>query len=168
MIPEGMFRGLEGDQHPYVSEFHVCSHVRSLKSLVAINLHGSFELYMVDFRHKQRVTNLLKTMNNQLLTSTRGSHVFSIDINQTAGLFTVATTNLNFLCFNADTGEAVEAKSVSLYNQSVTPNRKLFLQNLFGGKDRSIDLAEGVYSVKIDASEQGKAHIFDGRKISSI
>lgn len=81
------------------------THKESLNTLVAINLKSSFEVYMLDVKKRMMQTNLRKMMDHELLTSTRGAHVFAVD--QTQHMFIVATTNHNFMCFNIHDGTLV-------------------------------------------------------------
>jgi hypothetical protein len=47
-ISEGLFKGLNSDSNPYIKEFILKTHFFSLKSILAINLAGSFELLLID------------------------------------------------------------------------------------------------------------------------
>lgn len=125
-----MFEALDLEQHPYLSEFIVTTHPTELTTLLVINLKASFEVYFVDFRKNQRVINVLRSMSDRLLTSTRGSHAFAVDLNEDFGIFTLATSNKNFMCFSARDGSFIEARSALLCNQSITANRRLFASSL--------------------------------------
>jgi len=80
-ITEGLFKGIDSDKYPYITEFIIKPHIYSLKSILGINLAGSFELLLIDGQQRSRLANLRKKMDHELMTSTRGAHIFAIDIN---------------------------------------------------------------------------------------
>ena len=112
-ISEGMFKGLDKQQSPFVKEFILKTHSKSLKTVIGVNLFDSFEIYMVDQNGSK---NLRSMMKNELLTSTRGSHISSIDVNEVANMVIVSTTNHNFIIFSSLDGQHIETKSQILYN----------------------------------------------------
>jgi len=57
------------------------THLRSLKTVLVINLENSFEALLVDTHDKNLQTNLRRKMDKELLTSTRGAHVFAVEVN---------------------------------------------------------------------------------------
>ena len=80
-ISEGHFEGLDNNKNPYIQEFVTCTSMKSMKCVVAINLKGSFEIMMLDLRCNKKQINLRRKMDHELLTSTRGAHVFAITLN---------------------------------------------------------------------------------------
>ena len=112
-ISEGMFKGLDKQHSPFVKEFILKTNSKSLKTVIGVNLFDSFEIYMVDQNGSK---NLRSMMKNELLTSTRGSHISSIDVNEVANMVIVSTTNHNFIIFSSLDGQQIETKSQILYN----------------------------------------------------
>lgn len=94
-----------------MQEFVTCTNVDSMKCVVALNLKRSFEIYMVDMRCRKTQINLRHKMDDELLTSTRGSHVFAITLNTDAGIYVISTTNHNFMCFSENDGSFIKVRS---------------------------------------------------------
>jgi len=80
-ISEGLFKCLDPEKDPYIFEFLMKTHLRSLKTVLVINLENSFEALLVDTHDKNLQTNLRRKMDKELLTSTRGAHVFAVEVN---------------------------------------------------------------------------------------
>ena len=164
-ISEGQFEGLDSNLNPYVQEFVTCTNIESMKCVVAVNLKASFEIFMVDMRSRKTQTNLRHKMDHELLTSTRGAHVFAISLNKEVGAYVISTTNHNFMCFSEDDGAFIKVRSSTLLNQTVVPNRKLFLEGLFGAqKEKALTLDE-VYMVQLikqQGSDVFQFLIFEG------
>ena len=112
---------------------------------------------MIDMRGSKTQINLKQRMDHHLISSTRKAHIYSIT--DSGSLFTISTTNHNFMCFQWEDGAYVGVKSISLYNQYVAPNRILFLENVFKGKDKIIDLPE-IHQVWI--RDNGELVVFRG------
>lgn len=113
-ISEGMFKGLDASENPYINEFITVTNSKSAKTVFAINLEQSFEVYMIDMRGSKTQINLKQRMDHHLISSTRKAHIYSIT--DSGSLFTISTTNHNFMCFQWEDGAYVGVKSISLYN----------------------------------------------------
>ena len=140
-------------------------------SLLAINLKSCFLIYLVDLHGGKKSVDLRAQMNSEMLTSTRQSHVFSISLCREVGVFVVATTNHNFMCFDQRNGLQVRVKSDALFYQSVTPNRKLFLQNIFGEQSHSIPEIFQVSLTCLSEIEDfliGEFVLFDGSTLTRL
>ena len=57
-ISEGMFKGLDASENPYINEFITVTNSKSAKTVFAINLEQSFEVYMIDMRGSKMQINL--------------------------------------------------------------------------------------------------------------
>jgi hypothetical protein len=102
-------------------------------------------------------------MDHELMTSTRGAHIFAVEVNQKQAVAIVGTTNHNFMCFDLQEGVLIPTRSCLIHNQSIVPNRALFLKSFFG--QQQIQLNE-VYQVKL--LEKDKVLIFDGRTLHFV
>ena len=145
-ISEGFFEGIDTATNPYVEEFLLCTNKTNMKSIFGINLKSSFEFYLIDLNTKKVQVNLRLRMDHELLTSTRSAHIYSIDVDYETGVFVVSTTNHNFMCFDHH-GNFVKLRSQFLYNQSIVPNRKQFLDNIFGQQHQKVLELSEIYQV---------------------
>lgn len=75
-ITHGLYQPLRQDDFDLVQEFFLCSTVHAV-SVLGVNLARSFEIYLIDLVTKRQV-NLLNVLPHALLTSTRGSHIYTI------------------------------------------------------------------------------------------
>lgn len=88
-------------------------------------------------------------MDFELLSSTRASHIYSITQNEETGIFVIATTNHNFMCFDSMNGSFIKVRSDRVLDQSVVPNRKYFLNQIFGEETQQIIDLDHIFKVSI-------------------
>lgn len=99
-----MYQPLEHDTFSLIDEFKLC--IGQNASVFAVNMNRGFELIMISPR-KGTQTSLLALLPNTLLTSTRGSQVYSL-CQYEDGLttyFMVTTTNKAVMLFQETLGE---------------------------------------------------------------
>lgn len=80
-----------------------------MKSVFAINLKHSFEIYLLDMFNNKTQINLRAKMDHELSSSSRRAHIYSIEICE--GLIIVSLTNHNFMCFDQSDGSYIKVKS---------------------------------------------------------
>lgn len=95
--------------------------------MVAINLDGHFEIFMVDLFKNQTVIDLKTKIYKELMLPTLQSHI--VDLSRTTineeSVFTLSFDDGAFACFGKN-GNMIKVTASCLFNQSVLANQEKF------------------------------------------